>query len=98
MGGVVDGGIIEEDQVLIGGAAANVEARAGLAYRRDPREGDHGAEDVRFTEDGGHLFYGADVDPCYPHLERLYIGLFFGDYGSGLEAGDELFHFDVQLA
>ncbi len=53
--GVEDGESVQQDQVLVGGAAADVEGAGEVGGGDDAREHLDGAEDVRLGEAGEHL-------------------------------------------
>ena len=96
MGGIVDGAFVEKDQVLVGGAAADVEAAGGFAHGFHARQGEHGLDDVALAEGGGDL-----VDDLHPHPLQADLGVAVagdgvgGDHGA-VQGGDLLLHHDVQ--
>ena len=98
MRGVVDGALVEEDQVLVGRAAADVEAAGGLAYRLHAGEGEHRLEDVALAEGGGNLVEGLDAHVLEAHLRRavVHAGL-VGNHGR-VELGGLHVHGEVEFA
>ena len=67
MAGVVDGTVIEEDEVLVSRASADVEPAGGLSHTLDAREGQDGFQHVGLSEGGRYLGDGIDTDTLYAH-------------------------------
>ena len=96
MRGVVDRAVVEQDEVLVRGAAADVEAAGGFAHGLDARQGEHGFDDVSLAEGGRDL-----VDDFHPHPLQADLGVAVarhgirGDHGAG-QGRDFLLHHDVE--
>ncbi len=59
---VVDGTAVEEDEVLVGGAAAHIEAAGSFAHRLDTRQGHHHLQGVGLAKDHRHVLDHIDAD------------------------------------
>ena len=84
MGGVVDDGVIDEHQVLVGAPASDIEAGIALAGTLDARkELDH-LEHIHLAEQGGE-----GLDRLHAHVGLSHIGAFRvgGTLGLDLRSG-----------
>ena len=89
---------VEQDQVLVGGAAADIEAARSLAHRFHARQGHHHLQGVGFTESYRYVLDQVDAHPFDAHLRRTVLRhAFRRDHGS-LEGIDFLFHHHVEGA
>src|SRR5882724_59620 len=98
MRGVVDRSVIEEDEVLVRGTSAYIEARAGFSHGSNAGQREYGPQDIRFTQDGRDLLDRLDADAFNPHLKGLDIRSFFRHDRSRDQAGNEFLHFNVQFS
>ena len=75
--GVVDGGLVKEDKVLVGAAAAHVEAGIAFAARLHARQQLDGLDDVGLTHKRGQRLDGLDAHFHAPHVAAGHIHVAF---------------------
>ena len=98
MAGVVDNGAVEEDEVLIGGAAPDIESVGSLSHRLDAGQGHHHLEDITLSECHRNVLYGIYAYLLYTHLGYFVAGLALrGDNRPG-QGEHLLLHIDVESA
>ena len=96
--GVVYDAVVEQDEVLVCGTAAHVEAAGGLAHGLDSGKRKHGLDYVSLAKRGGDF-----LDDVHPHALDAHFGVAMagyrvcGDHGAG-EGGDFFFHHHIQAA
>ena len=98
MGGVPDGQVIEQDQVLVGGPAPDIEARGGFAHRLDARQGQDGLDQVPFPERRRNPIDRLDRHPLHAHLCGTVIPHRLGGNHGTVELGHPLGHRHVEGA
>ena len=98
VGRVVDGVSVEQDQVLVRAAAADVEAARGLAHALDARKGEDGLDDVPFPEGRRNLVYRLQAHRFHAHLGIPVLGHAFSGNDGFLEHGHLFRHHDIQAA
>ena len=96
--GVVDGAVVEQDEVLVGGAAADVEAAGRLAHGLHARQGEDGLDDVAFAEGARDLVDYLHPDALDAHHGVAVVGDRVGGDHGAREGEDLLFHHDVEHA
>ena len=71
--GIVDGGFIEDDEVLVGTATAHVDARSTFRSRLHTRQQQQGLKDILLAKKHRHLFYFLGRQRDGTHLRHLSI-------------------------
>ena len=96
--GVVDGAVVEQDEVLVGRASADVEAAGGLSDALHAGQRQDSLHHVGLTEGGRYLGDGVDADLLDAHAGVAVVHhALCGDHCL-LEGGDALLHHDVETA
>ena len=95
---VVDGGVVEQNQVLVGGPAAHVQAGAAFAHRLHPRQRQNHAQNVGFAKHRGHLAHGLDVELFQAHLQAGHVLVLLGFHHYFLQRHHVFFHLNVEPA
>ncbi len=95
---VVDGVPVEEDEVLVGAAAADVESAGSLAHALDAREGQDRLDDVSFPEGRRDLADRLHAHLFHAHLRVPVLGHALGRDDGFLEHRHLVGHHDIQAA
>ena len=98
VGRIVDGVSVEQDEVLVGAAAADVEAAGGLAHGLDARKREDRLDHVALTEGGGDLVHRLHTHLLHAHLRIPVLGHALGGNDGFLQHGHLLGQDDVQSA
>ena len=95
---VVDRPAVEQDEVLVGGAAADVEAAGGLAHRFDAGKRHHHLQGIGLAEGHRHVFDQVDAHLLDAHLRGAVLRHALGRHHRSLERIDFLLHHHVERA
>ena len=98
MAAVIDGGAVDEDQVLVDAAAPDAEAGGALARGLDARHHLDDADDVVLAHQGGHFLHEGRIDPFQAHLRQLdLLPLGAREDGGGLQLAPVEFEVEILL-
>ena len=96
MVGIEEGAAVEQDEVLVNRAAADVEAGGSFADGLYARQGQDGLDQVALAESGGDLLDPFELDALQAKAGAPVVGDAFRRDGGRLEGGDLFFHVEVQ--
>ena len=98
MAAVIDGGAVDEDQVLVDAAAPDAEPGGSLARGLHPRHHLDDADDVVLAHQGGHFLHEGRIDPFQAHLRQLdLLPLGAREDGGGLQFAAVGLQVEIQL-
>ena len=90
--------VIEQDEVLVGGAAADIETGRGLPHGFDARQGQDGLDQVSFSEGAGNPVDGLHRNALHTHLGGTVVAHGLRGNDGAVELGNPLGHRHIQGA
>ena len=95
---IVDGAAVEQYEVLVGRAAANVESAGRFTYRLYAGQGEHGLYDVTLAECRGDVRDCGLAELLEAHAGPAVVGHAFGGHIGALQGGNLLAHHYIEFA